>query len=283
METIKILKKIVIVILGIFTMLDTQAGINFIGIADGNWSNPKIWSTGVVPGADDKVIINGREIMVDVKSSCKSLILTAPVASDGYSILSVDDGAELIIYENLLINGGEKDGQMAILEIFDKGILTIKNDLIINSSTKKRAMVNMDDGKGKLNIAGDIFVKGKVNWLLGKLSYVNFNGTEQQNIPIGSDIYFANLIFNNKNGAILQGHITSENITGNIIIQSGKLDNNGFYIDGDEKRIFEITDGSVFVYNQTVVSPVGYNIKISMNRVLGANLTANGALGVLTE
>lgn len=63
---------------------------NFISIANGNWSNPSIWSGGNVPSAGSVVIIN-TSVIVAANSSCYSLIVN-PSGS-----VTVNSGANLKI------------------------------------------------------------------------------------------------------------------------------------------------------------------------------------------
>lgn len=70
-------------------------------LGNGNWSNPAIWSSGLVPDSTTTVVIKDT-INVDITATCNSIGVTSPGS------LNVNSGMKITIYENQLpIQTGE--------------------------------------------------------------------------------------------------------------------------------------------------------------------------------
>jgi hypothetical protein len=63
-------------------MTRSDAATSAVSVASGNWSNPAVWNTGVVPGATDTVTIaSGHSVTYDVTSSQVSGVTVTPGAT----------------------------------------------------------------------------------------------------------------------------------------------------------------------------------------------------------
>ncbi len=60
--------------------------------ANGNWSNPAVWTTGLVPDSTTTVVINDT-IAVDIKAQCQSISVALP------GTINVNTGKELEVFE----------------------------------------------------------------------------------------------------------------------------------------------------------------------------------------
>ncbi|MBK9985105.1 MAG: hypothetical protein IPP15_22570 [Saprospiraceae bacterium] len=127
------------------------------------------------------------------------------------------------------------------------GNLTIGGDLIFSGQILGQSQF-VFSGAGVLKIAGMFTVA--FGTLTPSTSTTNFNGTTvAQIIPIGiSAIKYNNLTFNNTSagGATLSGPITATNVTGNLSVVSGTLNNGGFAIALASTKNFSVTNGATF-------------------------------------
>jgi hypothetical protein len=112
-------------------------------------------------------------------------------------------------------------------------------------------------GAGTLNIGGNITGGDLVR---ANNCIVNYNGTSAQTVAINSDYQYYHLYINNTStsGATLQGTITTTNVTGDLRIQSGILNNGGFAIAGAEADDFEVANGATFILTGTSSMATGF-------------------------
>jgi hypothetical protein len=80
-----------------------------------------------------------------------------------------------------------------------------------------------------------------------------------------------NLNFNSSN-ATLTSAITAANVSGNISIQSGSLNNGGYAIAGNASKAFSVSDGALFIISQSATAPTGFG-----TTTFGTNSTVNYA------
>lgn len=136
------------------------------------------------------------------------------------------------------------------------GTLNISGDLVLTTGAVNNNIITMSGGAGTINLAGNFTsVAGVYAALVGTLtpgttSTFNFNGTAiAQTIPIGvSSIIYKNINVNNTSasGATLIAAISAANVTGNVNVQSGILNNGGFAIVGNAGAIFNVASGASF-------------------------------------
>ncbi|MGB4848502.1 MAG: hypothetical protein WBP41_11320, partial [Saprospiraceae bacterium] len=99
------------------------------------------------------------------------------------------------------------------------------------------------------NIAGNLTLATGFGTLTQSTSTTNFNGTSAQTIPIGvSLVKYFSLSTNNTsaNGATLSAAITSANVTGNLSVVTGTLNNSGFAITLAILKNFSVANGAIF-------------------------------------
>lgn len=110
---------------------------------------------------------------------------------------------------------------------------------------------------GRLNIAGALTLNGRQT-LTATNSTINFNGSTAQTVPFFYSGAYNNLEFNNTNTATLSAAITTSNVTGNITVNSGTLNNGGYAIAGNSSAIFAVNNGATFVLSGTSAFPTGF-------------------------
>jgi hypothetical protein len=196
---------------------------------------------------------------------------------------------------NLSMGNGQTGGQgnrVTKLTV-TSGIVNVKGDLIYSTSSNSGAsaaqiQVVMSGGSATFNLSGAFTIAGSAGTgtlTPGSSSTFNFNGTSAQTIPIGvSSIVFNNLYINNtsSHGAALSAAITSSNVTGNIRVQSGTLNNNGFSIAMANSRTFEVSNGAVFITSGTTGLPAGSGLTLLLGNTsqveyTGSNQAVNQA------
>ena len=193
--------------------------------------------------------------------------------------LNVNAGT-VTIGGNVALNGTSANNARIALINITTGTLTISGGLTYTAANAVRAVINMSTGGGTgvLNLAGALTVNNGAN--LGTLtagtagSTFNFNGTAAgQTIPIGvSGVIYNNLHVNNTgaSGATLSAAISAANVTGNLRVQSGRLNNGGFAIVGGAGDAFEVANGARFNLTGTSAIPTGFT-----TRTFGATSTVN--------
>ena|GEM_PF-3179885 len=164
--------------------------------------------------------------------------------------------------------------------VITTGTLTITGDLVFTAGVALNNVITMS-GAGTINLAGNFtgtagsYTAPAGTLTPGTTSTVNFNGsTVAQTIPIRvSSITYHNIYVNNTNasGATLSAAVTGTNVTGDLRVQSGILNNGGFAIvsagGGD---VLEVANGAWLNLTGTSSFPTGYS-----TNTLGATSTVN--------
>ena len=150
------------------------------------------------------------------------------------------------------------------------GNLTYSNNS--SSSSVLQTQINMT--LGVFNLAGNFIINNNIGTLsMGVTSVFNYNGTAAQTIPIGiSSVVYSNLYTNNTNatGATLSAAISTTNVTGNLSIQSGSLNNGGFAIAGVPSKTISVANGAFLNLSGTTAFPTGFS-----TTTLGTSSTVN--------
>src|SRR6185436_4078755 len=114
------------------------------------------------------------------------------------------------------------------------------------------AVLDLSNGS---NLASTLKVKGSLSrnttdgvFTAGTGSTVNFTGTGAGQTIDVTNLTYANVQVNNTSGsgATLGAAITSANVTGNLSVQSGTLNNGGFAITLASAKNFSVSSGATF-------------------------------------
>ncbi|MBS1919486.1 MAG: T9SS type A sorting domain-containing protein [Bacteroidetes bacterium] len=179
---------------------------------------------------------------------------------------------------NIIIGGTNNNTTRIAKLVTTTGSLTVSGDIIYNSSNSNpaSAVIDMSGGAGIINLSGGLLTNHNSGTLnAGSSSIFNFNGTSPQLIPLGmSNIIFNNIYTNNTSpgGAILNGAVTATNVTGDIRVKSGLLNNGANPIVGNSLKTFEISEGATFRLTGMSASPTGF-----LNQVFSTNSTTEFA------
>jgi hypothetical protein len=165
--------------------------------------------------------------------------------------------------------------------------LTITGSLTYSNATgvAARTVIDMSGGNGVLNLGGALSINTVGTLTPGTTSVFNFNGAAAgQNAPIGvSSVVYNHLHINNTNAAgatLANAAISATNVTGNLRVQTGTLNNGGFAIVGGVGDTFEVANGARFNLSGTSAMATGFT------KSFGAASTVNyqgGAQNVSVE
>ena len=265
---------------------DNNMDAIFIAIANGNWSNGNIWSSGTAPSIlNNASIASGVQVFLDVTGQCKSIGLNpGATLTTSAHLLSVDsiivnNGNINISGGDIIINGGTNSGQgltTAGGSVFtiSAGTLTIGptgggNKRWINSG----GTINVDDGV--ITVNGNVLISGgRFNQTSGNLIIDCNDGVSAfSSMPDGSSIFqVTDGILSCNAGAItivdppfntsitsravsLNGAVTDTNafsgthtfIFGDGFSNTSGNANNGFVIDTKENSVGRIPIKNVWI------------------------------------
>ncbi len=142
------------------------------------------------------------------------------------------------------------------------GTLNITGNLVFTVGVNANNVLTMSGGAGTVNLAGAFTTNNVGTLSAGTTSIFNYNGSAAaQTIPIGvAAIVYNHLHVNNTNagGATLSAEISATNVTGNVRVQSGILNDGGFAMVGGDGDTFQVADGATFRMTGTAVFPTGF-------------------------
>lgn len=158
---------------------------------------------------------------------------------------------------------GDQSNRVSKLTI-STGTMTVSGNLIfdnIANSSALQTQINMFGGV--FNLAGNFIINNNRGTLSSSdTSVFNFNGNNAQTIPIGiSNAIYSNINCNNTSsaGATLSAAIAISNVTGNLSIQSGSLNNGGFAIVGTSSKTISVANGASLILIGTTAFPTGFS------------------------
>jgi len=144
------------------------------------------------------------------------------------------------------------------------GTMTVSGNLTfnnVNGSDPAQTQIIMS-GAATFNLGGAFTISNGSGTLSpGTSSTFNFNGSAAQTIPIGvSNVDYNNLNINNTHpsGATISAAISTANVTGNIKIETGTLNNGGFAIVGGSSDAFSVSDDALLNLSGTSTFPTGF-------------------------
>ncbi|MBN4066120.1 T9SS type A sorting domain-containing protein [Candidatus Amoebophilus asiaticus] len=245
-----VLFSVTVGILSIFDFgyfLDSRGAVTVTSVASGNWGDGTTWSTGLVPGsADDVTIQDGYTVTLNGDYTCASLTITAPT-SNGASQLTIADGYTLTSTGNVTLNGGSNNSRDANLVAEGTGIITLSGDFVVNASSAQRSLVDFSAGASTMNLGDRLTINSAVSWDMGSAATVNFNGAIAQTIPVSAGLKFHHITTNNSSatGVNVDADVSKNKLSGDLRVQSGIFDNNGYAVDGT--GTFEVANGATYV------------------------------------
>ncbi len=143
--------------------------------------------------------------------------------------------------------------------VLTTGVLNANGGMLFTNVNNASRRIIMNGGAGTLNIANALTLNGQQTLTSGTAgSTVNFTGSSAQTI---SDFYsgqYHNLQISNTAGATLTEAITASNVTGNLLIQSGTLNNGGFAIVGNASKSLIVENGAKLILTGNSVFPTGF-------------------------
>jgi hypothetical protein len=155
------------------------------------------------------------------------------------------------------------------------GTITVSGNLSFNNvsgSDPAQTQIIMSGGAGTFNLGGDFIISNTSGTLLpGTSSSFKFNGSAAQTIPIGvSNVVYNNMNINNLSAATLSAAVSATNVTGNIKILTGTLNNGGFAMAGSSVDTFSISNDAILNLSGTSTFPTGFG-----TTTLGTTSTVN--------
>ena len=278
--------------------------------ANSSNNNNIAWAARVVPAAGDTVTIGGANVVtLTAAATCAGLTLTGASgtlthsadvlltvngnvaigsATNGTKAWNINNGrAQVNGSVTLTENGNNRFARIqTTARAASADNLTITGALTFTNAAGvvARTVIDMSGGNGVLNLAGNLSINTAGQLIPGTTSVFNFNGAAAgQNVPIGvSSVVYNHLHINNTNaaGATLTNAISATNVTGNLRVQTGTLNNGGFAVVGGAGDTFEVANGARFNLSGTSAMATGFT------KSFGATSTVNyqgGAQDVSVE
>ncbi len=217
------------------------AQATFDGSTSSNWNTATNWSTNIVPGSNDDVIIpNGLSVVINTNAVCKSLTFgtgntntTISFSSSSQSLYiennltfeTVTSGSgtrtHLINISTASINCGSivmannSSGEVSRISV-STGSLIVRGDISMNGSTNENYIDYSNSGIFK--ISGSFTQNGTFT---PSTSTVEYNGTATQNVRSAT---YNNFIISGSGIKTLTGNT---NINGTLTLTAGSLAING--------------------------------------------------------
>lgn len=249
---------------GVFTLLfcigifQTHAA-TITTAAGGTWGTGSTWIGGTVPGNGDiAVIANGHFVTMDATDTVAGLIVEA----SSFTVLTITAGDTLRVEGDVVLDGTSSS---ALNRISLNGILWVTGDIHLNGDgSTDRAHIEMS-ANSTLAIGGTFDFGG----LTGKVtsaspSTIKYVGTTSQTVFFHANIAYVNLgSANTSSGGLLLGqNLGTGDISGDIIIDEGIFNTQGYTVTGNTGKNFTIDEGGIYQLNGTNAWPTGFTDNI---------------------
>ena len=266
------------------------------GATSNAWALATNWSGGVIPDAITTVTIpsgttNAPTISTAV--SVKKITIASGATLTLNNTLSISDS--LIVNGTLSgtgtvnMNGGGKQiisgttspivfNNLTINNIVDTVVsnnnINVAGTLTINATCEfsmlPTVMVNSSSAAGTITGSGTVIVtrttstpdfQSQYKFTTNTLTSLTicYGGTGAQNINLG--LNHSNITIAGSGTKTLSAAVTSTNVTGNILVSSGTLDNGGFAMAGAAAKTLSVSNGAGFTLSGTTSTfPTVYSI-----------------------
>ena len=195
-------------------------------VASGSWNTAASWFPNGVPGPNDNVTIqNAHKITLASDITCASLTIQS------------------------MTTAGSSESSLSL-----NGYILTLNSITLNSNGGQRS-AKLNLGSGTLRVSGTISFIGTTSnitlpYTTGGIEFYDLTTPTPLSLS-ASGITFPNLTFNKAQVALASNISTN----GNIIIQSGIVDNANFSIIGTSGKNLEIKSGATFKISGTSSFP----------------------------
>jgi hypothetical protein len=217
--------------------------------------------TNTPAGGTNSSLVHAAGVSLTVGSG--GVTINGSNAANGTRLWNIGSGSASVA-GSVTLNGGSNNSRIARIDL-TSGTLTIGGDLAYSSANAARAVINTAaaPASAQINLAGAFTVSttGTLDMGTGDAVF-NYNGTAAQTVRVGvSSIVYRNLHLNNSSvtGATLSAAISATNVTGNLRVQNGILNNGGFAIVGGAGDTFELADGTRLVLTGTAGMATGFS------------------------
>ncbi len=246
---------------GAFQVGQSSAGLITSTAAGGNWSAPGTWVGGVVPTNNAEVVIattGGDSVTIDVSTAT----LTNITISSGAK-LSGSAGTSLIIKGSIagtdLVNDGTFNGNGGTVLLngsqewsgtgsFNLSFIDLNNKALTLSFASANT-ISVDGATTPIITPGSLVPNAN--------TALAFSGTADQTINV-SGLTYHHLYVNNSAIATLNAAVTTTNVTGDLRILGGTLNNGTFASDGNGGATFEVANGATFELAGTSAFPTTF-------------------------
>lgn len=205
------------------------------GASGGNWSLSSNWSLTHVPtSAEDVVIPDGYNVIVNTAAVCKSFTVNAGGTKNTVTISGTNS---LFVIGSLTISYGTGKGDDKVIDV-GAGTLTCVSATFANTGNNNRDCI-IRVSTGTVTVSGNIIMNGTAGRnqftftssgtlnLGGSISggdiipstgTINFNGTSAQVIPFSASYQYYNVTVNNTAGVTLGASSSGTTLMGDIQI-----------------------------------------------------------------
>ncbi len=190
-----------------------------------------------------------------------NLTVNKPSANNTTNALNVNAGT-VTVNGTVTLGGTNTTASRDAAIVITTGTLTIGGDLVFVAGVAGNNVIDFGSSSGTLNLAGAFTATVGTIQNPGTAIF-NYNGTAAQTVRLVSSIFYPNLHLNNTSaaGATLSAAISATNVTGNLRVQSGILNNGGFAIVGAAADTFEVAAGARFNLTGTSAMASGFGTR----------------------
>jgi len=122
-----------------------------------DWDNPNTWNTGVVPGINDDVFIDGHKVTIDAGTFFVNSLTVTNISASGKSELHMEGSGKLQITNDLYVDAPGHDSEVKI-HLLDNSYLEVLRQTVftrgISNTTNNRLILDMSEAS-KFKVHGN--------------------------------------------------------------------------------------------------------------------------------